>query len=170
MKKRFIKEITCAVIFFLIFLPCLAFAQPLAQGPAEQGPAEQEGEEVPISNIAQKLGLSAEQVKQLKEQRFQEQYNRMETRNKIQLKELELRHELERDVINREAIDKIVAELKELQGTLIEQRVESIIKLKEILTPEQFEKLESLGKQRMRRGKQEVPQGLRNRLQDLKNQ
>ena len=172
MKKRFVKEIACVVILSLIFFPSLAFAQPPAQGPAEQGPAGKEGEEIPISNIAQKLGLSLEQKEQLKEQRFQQKYNKMETRNKIRLKELELRHELEKEVINQETIDKIVVELKELQGITIEQRVASILKMKEILTLEQFEKLQSLDKLRMHRGKQGAHQGqdLKNRTHEFSNQ
>ena len=150
MKKRLIKEIACVAIFSLVFLPCLAYAQPQATGTAEQDSAEQEVEGMPISNIAERLGLSEEQKEQLKEQRFNEKYNRMETRNKIRLKELELRHELEKEAVNQETINKIVSELKELQGIAIEQRVDSVLKMRQILTPEQFEKLGSFGKQKMR--------------------
>ena len=132
------------LVFSLIFLPGLAFAQL-----PEQGQAEQLSEELPISNIAQELGLSPEQKAQLKEQRFQAKYNQVEMRNKLKLKELELRHELEKEAINQEAITGIVAELKELQGMIIEQRIDSILKMKEVLTPEQFEKLGFLGKQIM---------------------
>ncbi len=164
MRKGFVREIGYTAIFFLVLLPCLAFAQPQLQETPEQV-----GEELSISDIAQELGLSANQKEQLSEQRFQEQYTRMETRNKIRLKELQLRHELEKDAINKESVDKIVAELKELQGDTIEQRVNSILKLKEILTPEQFEKLQSRGRWRMQQGKQEGVQGLRKRFRDLKN-
>ena len=144
MNKRFIKETAYAVILALIFLPYLAFAQA-----PEQTVAEETGEELPISNIAKELGLSPEQKEELKEQRFQSKYSMTENRNKIKLKELELRHELENEVVNHEAINKIVAELKQLHGATIEQRVNSNLKMREILSPEQFEKLQSLGKQRI---------------------
>ena len=160
MKKRFAKEMTYAVILCLICLPGLVFAQVPEQNPAKQAqrPTGQEGEDIPISKIAEELGLSAEQKEQLKEQRFQAKYNMTENRNKIKLKELELRYELEREVVNQGAINKIVAELKQLHGISIEQRVDSILKMKEILTPEQFEKLESLARHRgMQRGNQQTP-------------
>ena len=150
MKKRLIKDTTYAVILSLILLPCLAFAQA-----PEQTAAEETGEELPVSKIAEELGLSPEQKEQLKEQRYQEQYKRIETRNQLRLKELQLRHELENEVVNKQAVDRIVAELKELQGITIEQRVNSILKMREILSPEQFEKLQSLGKQKIRERVQE---------------
>ena len=73
----------------------------------------------------------------------------MEARNKIRLKELQLRHELEKTEANREAINKITKELKELQGVMLDQRVDSVLKMKQLLTPEQFERLQSLGMRRM---------------------
>jgi Spy/CpxP family protein refolding chaperone len=166
MKKRFIKEMACAVIFCLIFLPGLVFAQVPEQGVTEQAqrPTGQAGKDMPISKIANELGLSQEQKEQLKEQRFQSKYSRIENRNKIRLKELELRHELEKEVVNHEAVNKIVAELKQLHGATIEQRVTSILKMKEILTPEQFEKLESMGRRKgMHRGNHQAPQAQKKR-------
>ncbi|MGD9015700.1 MAG: periplasmic heavy metal sensor [Candidatus Omnitrophota bacterium] len=160
MKRRFTKEIICAVIFGLIFLPGLGFAQISGQELREQvpEPAGQEGEEIPLSKIADELSLSPEQKEQLKEQRFQARYSMIENRNKIKLKELELRHELEKEAVNQEVVNKIVAELKQLHGNTIEQRVDSILKMKEILTPEQFEKLESVIKhRRMQRGNHQAP-------------
>jgi Spy/CpxP family protein refolding chaperone len=150
MKKKLIKDAACAMILSLIFLPCLAFAQA-----PEQTVTEEADEDLPIYKIAEELGLSSEQKEKLKEQRFQARYSMIENRNKIRLKELELRHELEEEAINHEAINKIVAELKQLHGATIEQRVNSILKMREILSPEQFEKLQSLGKQRMAEKAQE---------------
>ncbi len=145
MRKRLIKAMTYAVILSLTLMPSMGFCQSVVQDPIE------EGEELPVPNIAQVLGLSPKQKEQLKEQRYQDELKRIDTRNKIRLKELELRHELEKKEVNRQAINRVVEELKELRGAMLDQRVDSILKLKEILTPEQFEKLQSFDERRRQR-------------------
>jgi Spy/CpxP family protein refolding chaperone len=161
MNKAFIRVTLCLIVVSLVFLPAIVIAQPV-----EDQPLAEEREKLPISDIVQKLGLTPEQKEQLKEQRFQERYNRIDTRNKIRLKELELRYELEKTEVNRETVSNIVAELKQLQGITLEQRVDSILRMKKILTPEQFEKLQYCGKQRLQRSLQ----GRRSKFQGYKQQ
>ncbi len=139
MKRNFI-----AVFFFLLFSFSWLIITQIPYASAELST----GNNLATPNIINELSLTPEQRELLKEQRYQERYKMINTRNKIRLKELELRHELEKKEINREAVDKILAELKKLQSNILEQRVEAILKMKEILTPEQFEKLQSISEQR----------------------
>jgi Spy/CpxP family protein refolding chaperone len=177
MKKIYIKEVICTIIISLVLAPGLAFAYYQGEKYGEtpgQGP-RQGLETGRLCNIAEELGLSAEQEEQLKEQKFQESYTRIDTQNKIRLKELQLRHELEKAEIDREGLNNIVQELKELQGTMVEQRVDSILKMKQILTPEQFEKLHSLHIQRIQgrarqKGSKGFLQGLKEKFRGLRGQ
>ena len=95
------------------------------------------------SNIVRDLDLTSEQKGLLKEQKYQQELQRTETKNNMKLKELQLRHELEKEEINQEAVNKIVEELKVLNGKMLEHRVGAVIKMKGILTPEQFEKMQA---------------------------
>ena len=151
MKKRVIKEVLGIVIFCLIFLPSVALAEY-----ATQGPAEESREELSASDIAKELDLTPEQKEQLKEQMFQARLKKMQTRNKVKVEELKLRHELEKKEVDKETVGKIVEELKRLSGITLEQRVNSILEMKEIITPEQFEKLQSLNKQKKRKGLKKI--------------
>ena len=96
--------------------------------------------------IGKELDLSEEQKEALKEQRFRMKLAKTKIRNKIKIRELELRHEMEARKTDERAVKGIVKELKELHGALLELRVDSILEMKEILTYEQFEQLQSLTK------------------------
>jgi Spy/CpxP family protein refolding chaperone len=147
MKNLFKKMVVAAAVFSMVLAPSLVLARDESQGPAEA-----DYEELSSRNIAAELGLTEEQKELLKEQRYQAKYKRIETFNKIRLKELELRHELEKKEINEKTVRTIVDELKKLQGNMIEQRVDAVLSMKKILTPEQFEKLQARGRQKMRKG------------------
>lgn len=151
MKKGFIKGMAYSAVLSLVLLTSIAFAEPIVQGPA----GEEGREELAVSDIARELGLTTEQKEQFKEQRYQAKVRMVDTRSKIMLKKLELRHELEKKEVDRKALGGIVEELKKLHGIMLEQRVDSILKTREILTPEQFEKLQSLSERRMRKGPRE---------------
>ena len=157
MKKGITKKMAVAAIFSLVLFLPIAFAQSIPQ----EAVADQEPEELPVSDFAQELSLTSEQKQQIKEQRYQAELKRIDTHNKVRIKELQLRHELERREVNSEAIDKIVKELKTLYATTLDQRIDSILKIKEILSPEQFEKFQSM----VGRKTQKDLKGLKGRFQ-----
>ena len=147
MKRRIIKVISCTAVLSLVFLSSIAVAEHMSCPTKEKG-----CEELAISDMAKELNLTPEQKEQFREQKYQAKAKKIETRSKLRLKELALRHELEKKEVNRETIDRIVKEIKELHGVMLEQRVDSILKAKEILTPEQFEKFQSLCGKKMQKG------------------
>jgi Spy/CpxP family protein refolding chaperone len=166
MNKRILKTGTSMIAF------CLVFVSPIILAQSEDTPVPVEiekshyEEDVPVSDIAAELGLTEEQKEQLKEQRFQSNYKKIQTRSKTRLKELELRHELQKKEVDREAIDRILKELKELQAAALDQKVESILRVKEILTPEQFEKLNYLGRRRIKKGLGKMKEGCLGRMKE----
>lgn len=161
MKKRAMKQVVGIAIFCLFFLPSVALAEYAAKDPVEEC-----GEKLSVPDIAQELNLTTEQQEQLKEQKYQTKLKKLQTRNKVRVAELKLRHELEKEVINKEATDTIVEELKRLSGITLEQRVNSILEMRKILTLEQFEKLKSLNKQKKRKGLERT----KSKLQQQKKQ
>jgi len=151
MMKRILRITAVFAVLCLAIPSSLSFAQPPTAKEGDQEGREGRGKAGSF-DFTRELDLTAEQKGQFKEQKYQARLKKMETKNKIRLKELELRHELEKDVIDKETINGIVQELKDLQGKTIEQRVEMVLQMKEILTPEQFEKLQSMHGRKKHRG------------------
>jgi len=145
--------ITVVVALSMVFSSSLALAEH-GQGGFEEGGYEG----VEQSEIAGELDLTAEQKSQLKEQRYQDELQKMRVRSDLKIKELELRHEIEKDEADTTKIKAVVEDIKRLQGQLLDNRVDSVLKVKGILTPEQFEKMQSVAQKhkrsRMRRYKQ----------------
>ena len=162
MKYRILKTLTSLTLFsFFVITPCIFAEKPVnkPQRPDAEGR---------LLAISEQLNLTDEQKEQIRDKRYQEKRSRMQLGNAIQVKELDLRHELEKATPSKEVIDGIVAELKELYGARLEQRVSAVLGLRKILTPEQYEKFKVFGKKHrpmMRRGQmnkgqyqQEIPQ------------
>jgi Spy/CpxP family protein refolding chaperone len=115
----------------------MAIAQPDDEDfPPGRGPG---GEE--IENHVGQLGLSQEQQEKLDEYRSKHRRERRQLREKMNIKRSELKLELDKPETDKKKVAEIVAEMKKLEGEKIDQRVNSILELKELLTPEQFEKL-----------------------------
>ena len=96
-----------------------------------------------IEKVSDELGLAPEQKTALLEQQKQARSARETIRYQIRRKRKELKEEIEKSETDQAAIEQITQELKDLQDKLIDERVTSIMKVKEILTPEQFEKFQA---------------------------
>ena len=90
--------------------------------------------------IIQQLNLTPQQEAQIKQlQRFNRQKAK-ELLLRLKEKRKELADELDKARSNTIIIRALIAQLKDIQGRLIEQRVNDVLKMKEILTPEQYQK------------------------------
>jgi len=70
---------------------------------------------------------------------------------RLKEKRKELADELDKASSNPIKIRALISALKDIQGRLIEKRVEDVLKMKEILTPEQYQKFsETLKSMRQR--------------------
>jgi len=94
-----------------------------------------------FDKLTEELGLTPEQETELKQQRSQFKAQKKELWGKIRAKKKELKEELEKPDVDRAKVDKIIGEIKDLTGQKLEARVNKIISMKSILTPEQFKKL-----------------------------
>jgi|WetSurMetagenome_2_1015567.scaffolds.fasta_scaffold688569_1 Spy/CpxP family protein refolding chaperone len=119
-----------ALIVGLVFSGA-AYAQP-AEGKGAQ-PYKKKAEEV-----LKKLNLSPQQEAQINVARESSRESAKKLFQELKNKRKELAVELDKQKSDPEKIKIFIADLKGLQGSLIEQRVDSIMRMKEILTPEQY--------------------------------
>jgi Spy/CpxP family protein refolding chaperone len=95
-----------------------------------------------VDTSLKELKLSPEQEQKIAAQGKQQQEQVQELKQKTAQVRKELTQELEQPNPDKAKIDALISEMKELMGKGMEQRVERILMLKEILTPEQMKKLE----------------------------
>ena len=93
-------------------------------------------------DITKTLALTPGQKEQIEKQRSMNMQNWNKLREEFGAKRLELKQELEKTKVDMNRIHAIIAEMKTLQGEQLELRVNNILAMKQILTPEQFRKLQ----------------------------
>lgn len=87
------------------------------------------------------LNATPEQRDQLKAHR-QENTDKMKAvREQMKAKHAELRAEIGKPTVDMTKVESIKSALKDLNARMIDRKVESILSLKKILTPEQFQKM-----------------------------
>lgn len=96
-----------------------------------------------MKNVAKELSLTADQEKRLEESKEAFRSRAKDLRIKLKEKHGLLQAELSKPGITRQQAEPIVNEIKALQSEMVEHRVNGIFKTKEILTPEQFAKLQA---------------------------
>ena len=123
--------LTIAVTFITI---SAAYAQPPERRGWEEKRAKREAFR---KELSEKLNLSPEQQKLLDANRSEHRQKMQEISKSIQGKRSELREELEKPALDMEKIKVKHSELKTLFSSMLDLRLEGILKASEILTPEQ---------------------------------
>ncbi len=105
--------------------------------------------------IFEQLHLSPEQEEQLKAHRNKHREKAGGFLQSIRAKRDEMRSELQEEELNMERVYALHAELKDLYSKKADHRLEGILEVRKILTPEQFKKFCELRKELRseRRGK-----------------
>lgn len=126
-----------------------AGAMPDEDGPGGGGPPRMENR---FKQVAKELGLSEKQVKELKDHK--KDAMRQARRLKLELAEKrdDLRDLLEEEKLDEAKVRKLHAQMKEVQNKLADLRLDGILKVRQILTAEQFEKFEGMMRKGMREG------------------
>ena len=94
------------------------------------------------------LGLSPEQETQLKAHREKHRGEMKELYQKIKAKREDLQAALQKEDFNAGQVKQIHAELKTLKSEAEDDRLEGILEVRKVLTPEQFNKFTELKKNR----------------------
>ena len=104
-------------------------------------------------DFMKELNLSPEQKSQITKQQDMNKEKVSELRDKMRAKRLELKQELEKPTVDTNKINAIIADIKTLMGEQLDFRVNNILAMKQILTPEQFKKLQDMKEGKHKKGK-----------------
>jgi len=94
--------------------------------------------------MQEKLGLSEEQQQQLKAHREKFRSENKDSREQARDLKQQLKAELRKNDVNREEVMRIHNQIKALKSEADDRRLEGILEVREILTPEQFTKFQEL--------------------------
>ncbi|MBI2956733.1 MAG: periplasmic heavy metal sensor [Acidobacteria bacterium] len=116
------------------------------QGPAMAGPR---GPRPGPGMLREMLGLTDEQVSQLRALGFKAAKGGLEARTQLQLRRLELEELLQQDEPDRALLEQKIRALAEAQQALLRHRIEQRLAFRQVLTPEQRAKFRGLMAERM---------------------
>ncbi|MCX8094279.1 MAG: hypothetical protein N3E50_08980 [Candidatus Goldbacteria bacterium] len=114
-------------------MPEFAVSMPFPNGPGNM--------EMDLLFLADKLNLSDKQVKELEKIRKENERKLVELRQRAELCFLDIRNELDKDEPIKEKIDSLIKEIATIHEEILRIKISIILKHKQILTREQFEKL-----------------------------
>jgi len=98
--------------------------------------------------IYKELNLTPEQQNKLEANRKSQREKTSQLRTAMKEKNEALQQVLKDPAVTREKFEPLVNEIKSLQAQLIDQRINGILAVKDILTPEQFAKFNQLMEKR----------------------
>lgn len=165
--KKF-KPAICAIIAASVLAPCVRHARAqetdLQQGEAFVKTLMQK-RDARMRQLYQDLNLADEQKKLLEENKNKSREQMVSLRRQMREKMTMIRQELQKNDMDMAVITRINNELKVLQSDILDRRLESILGVRKILTPEQFKKFTQNmeeGRNRlegMREGRHPRPEG-----------
>ena len=147
MKKRIQLIMAALLISSLVVGP--AFCENTACS-ADKGGTEHHGKRAEIMN---KLNLTAEQQKLLKDTKEAHRAEMAKLFLTMKEKRKALTEAMAKPGVTRQQVEGLVTEMKALQAEIIDHRIDGIFKIKEILSPEQFQKLQSMREERPNKGR-----------------
>lgn len=98
------------------------------------------------------LDLSDEQRDQIREKTREFQLNTVELRKKLDFAQQDLRKAVAEDAIDQAKVDSLLKEIATVKGQLEDARLQNMLAIKSILTPEQVEKLAAQQAERKAKG------------------
>jgi Spy/CpxP family protein refolding chaperone len=126
------------IILLTIAVILISISSAYAQQPERRGWEEKKARrEAFRKELSEKLNLSPEQQKLLDAKRSEHRQKMQEIFKTIREKRSELREELEKPTLDLEKIKAKHSELKTLFSSMLDLRLDGIIKSSKILTPEQ---------------------------------
>ncbi len=143
-RKEVIKmrqKITLIMVTLLIVT--MAAGTAFARGGCSRAGKGERGHKGRMEMMCKKLGLTEDQEARLKSVKEANREAMGNLRLALKEKQGTLREELSKPGVTRQAVEPLVAEVKALEAGLTEARIDGIFKVKEVLTPEQFARLQA---------------------------
>lgn len=97
-----------------------------------------------MDKLSEELNLTPEQRQQMKEHHQASREEMRSLREKMKENRKALAEELKKENPDRRNINRIASQMKEVQGEIIDQRIDNFLEMKKILTPEQYQKLSEI--------------------------
>ena len=107
---------------------------------SKQGGADREAR---FKKMTEELQLTPQQKEALDKDRAEFGSKSKDLRDKMQAARTSLKQELDKPTLDNGRIDALATELKALSGQQIQNRIDKVMAMKRILTPEQFNKMKS---------------------------
>lgn len=136
MKTRIEKGLVAVAVAAMVFSTVGIYAE--ASGNA---PQRTEKKEAHFKKMVEELQLTAEQQKQFTKEREEFAMKSKDLKEKMRSTRSSLKAELEKPALDKGRVNSLAAELKNLVGQQIQNRVDKVMAMKQILTPEQFSKM-----------------------------
>ena len=133
-------KVVVAAALFLAFLAGTAYAE----GGACPIKHDKGSHSKKFDDLTSKLGLTPEQAKLLKEAKAAHRETTAALCDEIKGKHKALKEALSAPGVTRQQVEPAANELKALQARLIDNRIDGILKIKSILTPEQYKKMNEM--------------------------
>ena len=149
MKRAVFSLVVVALLFALPVSHTLCFAEWEKKGCGVEGDRKHEA----MKNVIAELGLTPEQQNQIDAQRKKQRKETEALRIKLQARRAVLQEELNKPSVNRAAVSDLVKKVNTIRGDMFSQRIEGILAMKEILTPDQYDELKERMKKMRARGK-----------------
>jgi len=139
---RKIKVVTLLIVAVLVGLSTSLIYAASPTPAAQQKEAVMKKFDAKRQEIYNNLGLTDEQKKLLEENKNKHREQTRALFTQLRQKMTLLRQELEKSELNMREIYQANNELKQLQAQMLDNRLERILEVRKILTPEQFNKFE----------------------------
>jgi Spy/CpxP family protein refolding chaperone len=121
----------------------LSFAEEQAKSWGRQGQEHK-------AELFKELNLTAEQEAKLAEYRKQDKAEAEQNRTAMKEAREKLREELDKPTSDMTVVGNLANTIKQGQAQMVDHRIKSILQLKEVLTPEQFQKFQEKTKEKMK--------------------
>lgn len=154
------KKLGTSLIVLLVmtcFIPAIAGASSLGHGRQDKG-VDRKGYHRPVLGIwqdqqmVQKLGLTEEQVKQVRDQDFTFREKRLVLKAQLDGYRLQMDKAFSGDDIDDTAVLSLAQKISDVKGKLFIQKIESRLALGKILNADQITKLKSSDMHQKKRG------------------
>ena len=134
------------VLCGLLLAASAAYAAPPAG--AALGAGDKDGKmEARMKRVEEQLGVTRKQEKRLKKHRKAHREEAGKLFEEMRQKKEALRNEMEKPDFNMDQVKALHEDLKRIQNKLADHRLQGILEVRQILTPEQFKKFHELTRQ-----------------------
>jgi Spy/CpxP family protein refolding chaperone len=96
------------------------------------------------ADVTKDLNLTAEQEKLLKDSKTAHRAEMEAVMKTLKAKRQELKDVLSKPGVTKDQVAPVAAEIKALQAQVVDRRIDGIFTIKNILSPEQFQKLQAM--------------------------